>query len=68
MKEETIYRYFTRRTTEDEDKAVLEWIKASKQNEDRFFELKMIWHTCSELKKEDSPVLEQAWRKLKQKI
>lgn len=40
MEEDTIYRYFTCQTTEEEDKAILDWIKASKENEALFFELK----------------------------
>lgn len=50
MEEDTIYRYFTCQTTEEEDKAILDWIKASKENEALFFELKTIWYSCSEQK------------------
>lgn len=58
MEEDIIYRYFTCQTTEEEDKAVLNWIKASKENEVLFFELKTIWHTYSEQKKRRSMVFE----------
>lgn len=68
MKEDIIYRYFTCQTTEEEDKAILNWIKASKENEVRFFELKTIWHTYSELKREDPWTLQHSLNSLNQRI
>ena len=66
MEEDIIYRYFTCQTTEEEDKAVLNWIKASKENEVLFFELKTIWHTYSEQKKEDPWFLKHSLNNLNQ--
>lgn len=68
MEEDTIYRYFTCQTTEEEDKAILDWIKASKENEALFFELKTIWHSCSEQKREDPWVLKHSLNSLNQRI
>ena len=68
MEEDIIYRYFTCQTTEEEDKAVLNWIKASKENEVLFFELKTIWHTYSEQKKEDPWFLKHSLNNLNQRI
>lgn len=68
MEEDTIYRYFTCQTTEEEDKAILDWIKASKENETLFFELKTIWHSYSEQKREDTWVLMHSLNSLNQRI
>lgn len=54
MEEGIIYKYMTGRTTAEEDKELLDWLNASEENRDLFFELKTIWNKKSGLKETDS--------------
>lgn len=47
MEETSIYRYLTGQATQDEEKELLNWLKASPENRQIFFELKTIWNIRS---------------------
>lgn len=47
MEETNIYRYLTGQATEEEEKELLDWLKASPENRQIFFELKTIWNIRS---------------------
>lgn len=47
MEETSIYRYLTGRATKEEEETLLNWLKASPENRQIFFELKTIWNIRS---------------------
>lgn len=54
MEEGIIYKYMTGQTTAEEDKQLLDWLNASEENRDLFFELKTIWNKKSSFRETDS--------------
>lgn len=50
MEEKILYKYLTRETTLEEERELLEWLKASPENRKIFFGIKAVWetrHCCS---------------------
>ncbi|WP_099463942.1 FecR family protein [Parabacteroides provencensis] len=51
MDETTIYRYLSGLATDNEQKAILEWIKTSPENQAAFFDIKAVWNSKHVLNK-----------------
>lgn len=68
MEEGIIYKYMTGHTTAEEDKELLAWLNASKENRDLFFELKTIWNKKWGLQEADTFTVRHSLEVLNQRI
>lgn len=68
MEHHIIYKYLADQTTEEEDKQLLDWLNASEENRQLFFELKTLWHLKSSLSGADSWVIRRSLERLNRRI
>lgn len=68
MEEGIIYKYMTGLTTVEEDKELLDWLNASEENRNLFFELKTIWNKKSGFHETDSFAIHRSLDLLNQRI
>lgn len=68
MEEQLIYKYLSDQTTAQEDKELLEWLNASEENRQLFFELKTLWQLKSGLMGADSWATRRSLEKLNRRI
>lgn len=68
MEQHIIHKYLVNQTTPQEDKELLDWLNASEENRQLFFELKTLWHLKSALPGADSWVVGRSLERLNRRI